>query len=69
MSTDIQEFFARDPLKLTRSDIKEMIEAYRSARRAFNLGGKQAGATKKLTKKETEVDKISSTISLKDLGL
>lgn len=45
--TDITELFARDPLKLTKEDIKEIVDIYRSKRYQFVLGDKTAGKTKK----------------------
>jgi len=69
MTTDIGKIFADNPLNLKRTDIREMIEVYRSARKSFNLGVPQAGAIKKLTTKQLEVKEAASKISLVDLGL
>jgi len=48
--SDIQALFQKDPLELTREDLKEMAMYYREKRNQFNLGDKQAGATKRLKK-------------------
>lgn len=48
--TDITELFARDPLKLTKEDIVELVKVYREKRYQFNLGDKMAGSTKKIKK-------------------
>lgn len=69
MTTDIGELFARNPLKLTRADIREIISTYRAARHAFNLGAPQAGSAKALSPKQKEVKEAASKISLVDLGL
>jgi hypothetical protein len=45
--SDINELFARDPLKLSREDIAEIVNYYISKRQQFNLGDKTAGKTKK----------------------
>ena len=46
--SDIQSLFNKDPLELTRDELKEMAAYYRDKRNQFNLGDKQAGATKRL---------------------
>ena len=61
--TDIAELFARDPEKLTKDDIRELITKYREARQQFVLGAKQAGNPKKI---KAEVPKITN---LDDLDL
>lgn len=35
-TTDINELFSRDPLKLTNEDIKKIVEVYREKRKLFN---------------------------------
>lgn len=45
--SDMAELFSRDPLKHTRESIDEIIAYYREARKAFQLGEKSAGSTKK----------------------
>ena len=45
--SDMAELFARDPLKHTRESIDEIVAYYRGARKAFILGEKSAGSTKK----------------------
>jgi len=63
--SEISDLFARDPLSLTREDIDAIIARYREARAAFNLGEKQAGATKKI-KEKSDVPKITK-LDLDDL--
>lgn len=46
--TSISELFETDPLKLTREDIRPIVDYYRKARLQFKLGDKSAGATKKI---------------------
>lgn len=58
--SDIQALFDKDPLQLTREDLKEMAAYYRDRRNAFNLGNKQAGATKNLKPKSATQPKISN---------
>ena len=54
--SDIQMLFQKDPLGMTREEIKEICEYYRSKFQAFQLGDKTAGATKKAK----EVKKLTS---------
>lgn len=58
--SDIQALFDKDPLSMTRDDLKEMAAYYRDRRNAFNLGDKQAGSTKKLKSSTTPSPKISN---------
>jgi hypothetical protein len=51
--TDIAEYFRRDPLLLTQSNISAMIAKYRSMRHLFNSGTISAG--KLVTKKAPAV--------------
>jgi len=46
--SDIAALFTEDPLKLTKSNIDEIIAWYRNARNQFNAGAKAAGSTKKM---------------------
>ena len=60
--SDINELFSRDPMKLTReTDIPEIIKYYKEKSQQFQLGDKQAGATKKM-KKEVNLDDILDII-------
>lgn len=63
--SDIQELFARDPLKLTKTDISEIVEKYRASRHQFNLGNKMAGKTKPPSEKEKKILDLASTLDLK----
>jgi hypothetical protein len=48
--SDIQELFQKDPLLLTREDLKEIAMYYRDKRNQFNLGDTQAGSAKRIKK-------------------
>jgi phosphosulfolactate synthase (CoM biosynthesis protein A) len=61
--TDIAELFARDPLQLTRKDVKDIVDVLRNARHQFNSGNMQAG-NMKVSKKAAETAKAA-----KELGL
>lgn len=63
--SDIQELFARDPLKLTKPDIAELVERFRASRHQFNLGNKMAGKTKPPTEKQQKILDIAATLDLK----
>ena len=58
--SDIQELFDRDPLSLTREDLKPMVMFLREKLNAFNLGDKSAGSTKRLKKAASDSPKISN---------
>lgn len=66
--SDIAELFSRDPLKLTKEDIGEIISYYRQKRAQFNLGDKTAGSTKKMKTADPKV-KQSAEELLKGIGL
>lgn len=63
--SDIQELFARDPLKLTKSDISAIVERFRQARGQFNLGNLKAGKTKPPTEKEKKILDLAANLDLK----
>lgn len=65
--TDLNELMLKDPLSLTRTDLEELVAAFRAARRQFNAGNARAGSTKPQTKKQKEVAAIAN--SLKDLEI
>lgn len=52
--SDIQSLFQKDPLGLTKEDLREICEYYREKFKAFQLGDKTAGATKKMKNGETK---------------
>lgn len=64
--TDIATLFARDPEKMSEADIDAIIEAMRAKRHLFLSG--PVKKTPALTKKEAEVTKDLSNLSL-DLKL
>jgi hypothetical protein len=50
MSTDIQELFDRDPLKLTKDDLATIIRTLRERRQQYVAGVKGAGSMKEKPK-------------------
>jgi hypothetical protein len=62
--TDIAELFARDPMKLTKEDIGEIVKEYRKMRGQFNLGNKSAGSTKPPTVKQKETLDLAKALGL-----
>lgn len=66
--SDIQELFARDPLELTREDLREIVEKFRQSRAQFNLGHKAAGSTKPPTEKQRRVSEAAAKLNF-DLDL
>lgn len=53
--SDLNELMTRDPLLLTREDIRTIIASYRDMRHKFNLGDMRAGSIKpRASKKEDE---------------
>lgn len=64
--TDITELFARDPLKLTKPEVREIVEIYRAKRYQFVLGDKTAGSTKKVAKENGP--KLKSLDGIIDIG-
>ena len=63
--SDTSELFARNPLKLTREDIGQLINELQKARVQFNLGAK--------TEPKPKAAKVAKTplgqIDLSELGL
>jgi len=56
--TDIAELFVRDPEKVTRDDIKDLVAKYREARQQFILGVKQAGNPKKIKAEQPKITNL-----------
>lgn len=56
--TDLQELFERDPMQLSRDDVKKIVEGLRALRKTFNVTGsapkigKQAAPHKFITEVE-----------------
>lgn len=64
MST-LAELFSRDPLKVTRQEITEiMVAEFRRKRAQFNLGAQQAGSTKKVSESVKAAVKIAGDIEI-----
>ena len=64
--SDIQALFQKDPLGMTREDLSKISAYYREKFKAFQLGDKTAGATKKL-KETKKVSKEELDALLNDL--
>lgn len=62
--SDLAELFARDPLNLTKEDIRSIIEEMRKSRHAFNAGNAKAGSTKPLTEKQKQVKSLAETMKI-----
>lgn len=62
--SDLATLFATDPLKLTRDDIKTIVEAFRKSRHAFSLGNTKAGSTKPKTPKQKEVSALAEKLNI-----
>jgi hypothetical protein len=64
--SDLTELFSRDPLKLSKDDVKAIVLAYREKRRQFNLGGTLAGKAKVIPAKSQA---LMSAIKSDDLDI
>lgn len=62
--SDIAELFARDPLKLTKTDITKIIEEMRKSRHAFNAGNMKAGSTKPPTEKQKTIIDLADKMNI-----
>ena len=62
--TDLAELFARDPLQLTKTDIRSIIEEMRKSRHAFNAGNVKAGSTKPKTEKQKVIASLSEKMKI-----
>lgn len=62
--SDLAELFARDPLNLTKSDIRSIIEEMRKSRHAFNAGNAKAGSTKPKTEKQKEIASLADKMNI-----
>lgn len=63
--TDLAELFARDPLELTKDDIRSIIEEMRKSRHAFNAGNAKAGSTKPKTEKQKAIASLAEKMNIK----
>lgn len=64
MSTDLATLFARDPLELTKDDIRSIIEEMRKSRHAFNAGNMKAGSTKPKTEKQQAIASLAEKMNI-----
>jgi len=68
----VAELFARDPLKLTKSDIDTIISELRKKRANYMLGEKGAGSmkpAKTAAKPKAKATSADLAALMKDLGL
>lgn len=63
--SDLSALFARNPLDLTKDDIRTMIETFRKSRHQFNLGNVKAGSTKPKTEKQQKVASLAGKLDFK----
>jgi len=63
-TTDINELFQRDPLKLDDKNIDQIIDKFRAARKQFLLGNMKAGSTKPKTEKQKVAEEMSSKVEI-----
>lgn len=62
--SDLATLFARDPLQLTKTDIRSIIEEMRKSRHAFNAGNAKAGSTKPKTEKQKQVASLAEKMKI-----
>lgn len=62
--SDLAELFARDPLQLTKDDIRSIIEEMRKSRHAFNAGNAKAGSTKPKTEKQKTIASLAEKMKI-----
>lgn len=65
--SELQELFDKDPLQLTKPDIRRIVERLREARGQFNAGNASAGKVK--APKVSAAKKAEAESFLKDLGI
>jgi hypothetical protein len=63
--TDLATLFARDPLQLTKTDIRTIVEEMRKSRHAFNAGNAKAGSTKPKTEKQKAIASLAEKMQIK----
>ena len=63
-TTDIARLFQTDPLEHTTKDIKAIIAVFREARKSFDSGVMDAGATKKLTSAQKEASDAAGKLDI-----
>lgn len=66
--SDIAELFARDPLKLTKAEIKDIVAFNRANRAQFNLGNIKAGKAVSKPKVSAKLAGLDLKIDLSNLG-
>jgi hypothetical protein len=63
--SDLATLFARNPLDLTKDDIRSIIEAFRASRKQFTLGNAKAGSTKPPSPKQAKINDLASKLDIK----
>ena len=64
--SDLAALFARDPMKLTKEDVRSIISIYRDKRKQFNLGGTLAGKVKPASPK---ANALAAAVKSDDLDI
>jgi hypothetical protein len=62
--SDLQTLFSRDPLTLTKDNIRSIIEEMRKSRHAFNMGNAKAGSTKPPTEKQKVIQSLAEKMKI-----
>lgn len=62
--SDLAQLFARDPLELSKDDIKTIVEEMRKSRHAFNAGNANAGNTKPKTEKQKAIASLAEKMNI-----
>jgi len=63
--SDVHELMRRDPLKLTKADVSQIVQVMRENRGRFTAGNAKAGSTKPLTEKQKQLGGLAETLGLK----
>lgn len=63
--TDLSELMRRDPLTLTKDDIRQIVNVMRQSRHQFSMGNTKAGSMKPQTPKQKAVSGLAASLNLK----
>lgn len=65
--SDLMELLRRDPFGCSRTDIVEIVKAYRDRRAQFQLGNMSAGKVKPPSEKEKAALSVTKGLDIGDL--